>query len=251
MKENKTSWSGVGGWYSALVGISGHYYHKKVILPNLMRLMELKPEDKVADLGCGEGILARLMPNNYYWGIDVSRKLIEEAKKKDNNSKHRFVVGDITQKLEIREKFSKAVMLLSLQNIKRPFKAIQNAAEILADGGELFVVLNHPCFRIPQHSDWETDRSKKTIWRKEDRYLSPLEIKIESSPFNQKNQEVTYSYHYPLSAYSQMFRDNGMVIEGIEEWVSDKKSEGGMAKLEDEARRQFPLFLMIKCRLRV
>jgi hypothetical protein len=36
-----------------------------------------------------------------------------------------------------------------------------------------------------------------------------------------------------------------LVIEKIEEWVSDKKSEGGKAAMEDKARAEFPLFMAI------
>jgi hypothetical protein len=45
-----------------------------------------------------------------------------------------------------------------------------------------------------------------------------------------------------------MLIDNGFLIERIEEWVSPKKSEGGMAKVEDSARAEFPLFMAIVAR---
>jgi hypothetical protein len=43
-----------------------------------------------------------------------------------------------------------------------------------------------------------------------------------------------------------MLFNNGFLIEKMEEWISDKKSEGGRAKIEDKARAEFPLFLAIK-----
>ena len=75
--------------------------------------------------------------------------------------------------------------------------------------------------------------------------MSHLEIEIDSSPFAEKNNLKTWSFHYPISAYSEMLFDNGFTIEKIEEWVSDKKSEGGMAAVEDRARKEFPLFMAI------
>ena len=107
------------------------------------------------------------------------------------------------------------------------------------------LILNHPSFRIPKHADWEVDRVKKIQYRKVECYMSPLEIPIESSPFDRINNVSTTSFHYPLSAYSEMLFDNGFVIEKIEEWVSPKKSEGGMAEVEDKARKEFPLFMAI------
>jgi hypothetical protein len=42
-----------------------------------------------------------------------------------------------------------------------------------------------------------------------------------------------------------MLLENGLVIEKIEEWISPKKSTGKMAKIEDTARAEFPLFMAL------
>ena len=73
------------------------------------------------------------------------------------------------------------------------------------------------------------------------------EIPIVAHP-GKKESEETWSFHYPLSAYSEMLFDNGFCIEKIEEWISDKKSTGSKAKMEDRARKEFPLFMAIIAR---
>ena len=45
-----------------------------------------------------------------------------------------------------------------------------------------------------------------------------------------------------------MLFDNGFCIENIEEWISDKKSTGSKAYIEDKARKEFPLFMTIVAR---
>ena len=239
----KTAWKGeVGQWYKKSVGVEGSYYHQRVIMPNALRLLDLKSEEKVLDFGCGQGILGRKVANEYV-GIDLSKELIDEAKKLDKNQKHSYLIGDVCKELKIYGTFDKGAMILSLQNMKRPFGAIKNFSKLLKKGGELLLVLNHPAFRIPKHSDWEVKNNKQ--FRTVGNYLSPLEIPIESSPFDKKNNQISYSYHYPLSAFSEMLFDNGFNIEKMEEWISDKKSEGGMAIIENKARAEFPLFLAI------
>ncbi|MFA6007249.1 MAG: methyltransferase domain-containing protein [Candidatus Shapirobacteria bacterium] len=239
----KTAWKGqVGEWYKKSVGVEGSYYHQQVILPNALRLLDLKTGEKVLDFGCGQGILGRKVDNEYL-GIDLSKELIDEAKKLDKNSKHSYLTGDVCKELKIYGTFDKGAMILSLQNMKRPFGAIKNLSKLLKKGGELLLVINHPAFRVPKHSDWEV-KDKKQL-RIIDSYMSPLEIPIESSPFDKKNNQISYSYHYSLSAFSEMLFDNGFYIEKTEEWVSDKKSEGGMAIIENKARAEFPLFLAI------
>ena len=242
--SSKTAWKGnVGVWYKKTVGIEGSYYHQQVILPNALRLLNLKAGEKIIDFGCGQGILGRKIENEYV-GVDLSVELIKEAKELDKNTKHSYVIDDVCKELKIYGTFDKGAMILALQNVKKPFGAIKNFAKLLKSGGELVLVLNHPAFRIPKHSDWEMkeDRDLRTI----DSYMSSLEIPIESSPFDKRNNQISYSYHYPLSAFSEMLFDNGFFIEKIEEWISPKKSEGGRAKIEDKARAEFPLFLAIK-----
>lgn len=244
-----TSWEKVGKWYGGVVGVKGHYYHRTVILPNVLRLLNLKADSRVLDLGCGQGVLAREVGAVEYLGLDLAANLIEEARSLDRNPNHKYGVADITRELPIRNSgFSHGVIILALQNVDKPFNVIRNAAKHLSQTGRLVIVINHPAFRIPKNSDWTVNRVKKIQSRVVDKYLSPLRIPIDSSPFDNKNNQRTWSYHYPLSAYSEMLFDNGFVIEKIEEWVSPKKSEGGMAKIEDDARREFPLFMAITAR---
>jgi ubiquinone/menaquinone biosynthesis C-methylase UbiE len=242
-----TSWENVGKWYNDIVGTNGHYYHEKIILPNVLRLLNLNRTSKLLDLGCGQGILARVIPPEVeYLGLDLSVTLIEEARKLDKNPKHSYGIADVSKELPIRNSgFSHACLILALQNIKHQFNVVKNAAKHLNKGGRMAIVLNHPSFRIPKHSGWEVDKDKMTQYRKTDSYMSHLEVPIDSSPFDKENNKSTWSFHYPLSAYSEMLYDNGFLIEKIEEWVSDKKSEGGMAKIEDRARKEFPLFMTI------
>lgn len=62
-------------------------------------------------------------------------------------------MGDVTKPLKIDKKdFSHAFVILALQNMEEGEKAIQNGAKHLRKGGKLFVVLNHPCYRIPRQS---------------------------------------------------------------------------------------------------
>ena len=54
------------------------------------------------------------------------------------------------------------------------------------------------------------------------------------------------SYHNSLSAYSKMLKDAGFIIDLIEEWASDRESEGSAARMENRSRSEIPLFLAVK-----
>jgi ubiquinone/menaquinone biosynthesis C-methylase UbiE len=243
VKQQKTSWESSAKWYDESVGEKGHYYHEHVILPNLLKLMELNKNSKILDLACGQGILARHLPAGaFYLGIDIAPSLIKAAKER---TKHSFLVKDVTKKLELSSAdFTHATIILALQNIAQPLAVLSNAARHLSSKGKLFIVLNHPSFRIPRQSSWGIDEAKKLQYRRVDSYLSSLEIPIQTHP-GKGNQVQTLSFHHPLMSFTKWLKEAGFGIVEIEEWISDKKSTGGRAKMENRAREEFPLFMTI------
>lgn len=245
MKQVDTSWQKVSKWYGGIVGEKGHYFHQTVIIPKAIDLLDLKKESKLLDIACGQGVFARgIDPQIEYLGVDKANSLIAEAKKRDRNSKHKYIVADVTKNIPVREVFDRAVIILALQNIKEPEKAIEQASQRLSKGARLLIVLNHPSFRIPRQSSWEDDKQQKLQYRRVNRYMSPLEIPINAHP-GEENSPVTWSYHRPLEDYSKMLFESGFYIEKIEEWTSEKHSVGKNSKQENRAREEFPMFMAI------
>ena len=246
MPAKSTSWEKSSKWYNELVGGGGHYFHEHVIVPKALALLKLSKGDSLLDLGAGQGILARKLPPGVsYVGIDASVSLINQAKKYNKNPAYHFEVDDVTQKLKTTKKdFSAAAIILALQNIEFPDKAIANAARHLKPGGKLLIVLNHPAFRIPRQSGWGVNEQNKMQYRWVTQYMSSLKIPIKMHPSKQ-HSGLTWSFHQPLSAYSRYLADARMMIELIDEWVSDKNSTGPMAKTEDRGRAEIPLFMAI------
>lgn len=162
-KDVSTSWDPIASDYHKIVQTKGHYYHREVILPKLLPLLSLNTNSSVLDIGCGQGILERALPATCaYLGVDISPKLIAIAKNICSTKSHRFLVHDAHQPLHSQEKFSHAAAILSLQNMESPDKVIGNVAKQLHSQGKFFIVLNHPCFRIPRASSWHFIEEKKT-----------------------------------------------------------------------------------------
>lgn len=243
-----TSWKSAGKWYNKIVGEKGHYYHQHIVIPGVIKLLSFGKSGRLLDIGCGQGVLARSIPKDIgYIGVDLAANLIDFAKKQDKNPLHTYHVADVTKRLVISEKnFTHATAVLCLQNMEYPQNAIKNVSAYLPAGGQFVIVLNHPAFRIPRQSGWGTGENKMQ-YRYENRYMSHLKVPITMHP-GEKNSSVTWSFHHPLSFYTSALAENGFVIEKIEEWVSDKESEGKLAKMENRARGEFPLFLAIKAR---
>jgi len=255
MKKKDTSWGGVAKWYDSLLSMDGTY-QKEVILPNLLRLMDIKPEDKVLDIACGQGFFSRAIAGKgaEVVGVDISPELIDFAKQKAGKKESYFVApaDDFIKKItplrqgSAGQDFDKALVVLAIQNIENLNGALAEASRTLKVGGKLFLVLNHPSFRNPKHSAWGYDEAGKAQYRRVDEYLSESRVEIEMTP-GQDKSEVTVSFHRPLQTYFKALNKNNFLVARLEEWNSNKKSAPGpKQKAEDKARKEIPLFLLLE-----
>ncbi len=243
-KKVDSSWHAETKDYNKIVGEDGHYFHQHVVIPGVLRLLNLKRGDSLLDLGCGQGVLARAIPSGVsYVGVDAAAGLIDVAKKMDRDPSHKYITASATRQLQLTESFTSCAIVLALQNMELPQNAIKNASQLLHKEGKLAIVINHPMFRIPRQSGWG-EHPNKLQYRYINRYLSHMKIPIMMHP-SRKGSAETVSYHFPLAYYIDSIIKNGFVVTGIEEWTSDKESKGKAAKQENRARTEIPLFMAI------
>jgi ubiquinone/menaquinone biosynthesis C-methylase UbiE len=226
-------------------------YQKDLILPNLLRLLEIKKGETILDLGCGPGFFANEFAGKgaKVIGVDISKKLIEMAKKNSAFSRQQllYFVAPANKLTFLKdESADKIVMVLAVQNMENPREVFVECARVLKPDGKIFIVMNHPAFRIPKESGWEWDAKKKIQYRRIDRYLSELKSKIQTHP-GDKPKEHTFSFHRPLQFYFKALEKSGFCVSRLEEWSSHKKSEPGpRADAENRSRKEIPLFLFLE-----
>jgi ubiquinone/menaquinone biosynthesis C-methylase UbiE len=248
-KPRDGSWDHVAGWYDALTGDQGTDFHRRVIIPGVLRLLQLGEDEEVLDLACGQGVVSVRLHEvgARVTGVDLSPRLIEMARQRSPEDV-RYLVGD-ARKLEALtdESFDAIVCVLAAQNIDPIAPVFAECARLLEDGGRLVLVAPHPAFRIPRQSGWRWDEERKLQSREVFRYLSDLKVPIDMRPFKQPGQEVTWTYHRPIGAYVTGLAAAGLWTNALEEWPSHKESQPGpRAKAEDRARSEFPMFLALR-----
>lgn len=284
-KSDKTSWGKVAGWYSDLLEKEEGTYQKELILPNLVRLIDIKKGEMVLDLACGQGFFSRELfkLGAKVIGVDISKELIGLAEKIDKEpSFAKAMAGKDSNKIEykvspadelgfIEEKsIDKIVIVLAIQNIENVSGVFKECQRVLKPSGKLFLVLNHPAFRIPKQSSWQWDPStgastelgrmssgqagQAVQYRRIDQYLSESKVEIQMHPSagsgqvpGRKPSEKTISFHRPLQYYFKLLGKNGFAVDKLEEWNSNKKSQPGpRAKAEDRIRKEIPIFMFLE-----
>jgi ubiquinone/menaquinone biosynthesis C-methylase UbiE len=277
MKNKDTSWSKVADWYDGLIEDSDDSYQKKVVLPNLIRMVAPKEGMTIVDIGCGQGYFSRVLAGAgaRVTGCDISSELIRLAIDHSNENKSavpgaagitrsvsatslsRNAAGRIDFKVASSNKLSfadgssadAAIMILSLQNIEDLAGTISECARVLKKGGRLIVVINHPAFRVLRDSSWQWDEKSGRQYRRIDSYMSDSQHKIDMTPGEKDpaKKRTTFSFHRPLQSYFKAFDKSGLAVSRLEEWISHRKSQPGpRAAEEDRTRKEIPLFLAIE-----
>lgn len=251
-----TSWSGVTEWYDDYLKDEDNYQHK-VILPNLLRLLNIKEKEVLLDLGCGQGFFIEKISDKYsnidIHGIDLSSKLLKLAEEKFSKNKHIFLKQtDAINLSHIKDSsIDKVYSVLALQNMADVDGVIQEVKRVLKPNGRCLFVINHPSFRIPKESDWKFDNNINKQGRVVFNYMTDKKYVIDLNPglkaMGEKTEE-TISFHHPLQYFSKIFNKQDMAISRIEEWISHKKSEqgSGRQKAEDDARKEIPMFMFLE-----
>lgn len=249
--HDDTSWGGVGDWYDKHLQ-SGKTNHDTVVYPRLTRLLGKVKGKKILDLACGQGLFSHRLAHDgaHVTGIDLGRELIDIAKKEalgNKNAPDFFVSPSHDLYMIKNAEMDIVIISLAIQNIEDVKGTLVECARVLKNGGRLFLVMNHPAFRIPKESSWGFDEKKDLQYRRLDSYLSEQKVKIDMTPGSEQDKKFTYSFHRPLQYYSKLLEKSDFLIKRIEEWESVKESEPGTRqKAENKARKEFPLFLCLE-----
>jgi 2-polyprenyl-3-methyl-5-hydroxy-6-metoxy-1,4-benzoquinol methylase len=96
---------------------------------------------KVLDAGCGSGYGANILSKDArsIMGIDISKNAIEYSKIKYDRTNTIFMVKDMSEEGDIKERFDVIISFDVLEHIKEPHKYLQELTKLLNEDGMLIV----------------------------------------------------------------------------------------------------------------
>ena len=121
--------------------------HHSDITNQTIPLMDLKPDDRVLDLGCGTGWasrrVARLVPQGEVVGIDVADEMLRRAEQASQVIKNvRYVWGSAETIPANDGSFTKVLSVESFYYYADQGRALDELRRVIAPGGSLFILIN-------------------------------------------------------------------------------------------------------------
>src|SRR5215469_11580744 len=121
--------------------------HHSDITNQTLDLMDLQPNDRVLDLGCGTGWASRRMAQvvtaGEVVGLDVADEMLRRAEQASGSLNNvRYVWGSAEKIPAPDDHFTKVLSVESFYYYADQGKALDELRRVLAPGGKLFILIN-------------------------------------------------------------------------------------------------------------
>ena len=188
--------------------------HDKVLAPSLLRLAGNLEGKRVLDAGCGCGFLTARIARSAksVVGVDISRQMIEEARRRFGDLQNvRFEVGTIEALVGLRrERFDVCLSNMALMTMPHLDRALHGIYGVLRQGGQFAFSITHPCFWNSYRKD---ERMIKFDYWTPHAVTAPFRITLARRPLP---VPTTY-FHRPASTYVGAIVEAGFQVDRIDE----------------------------------
>ena len=245
------SFEAVADWYDELAGDWGNVWHRHNILPAVLAALGDVAGLSVLDIGCGNGVLSRLLAlrGARVIGVDIAGSLVARAQEREVAEPLgiTYAVADAADLPQFRAgSFARVTANTVLMDAEDGAGILAEVGRLLEPGGRFVASLLHPCFEVPGGSEWVEDRDgdggriARRVWRYREVFSTPDRI-------SRDQPEPIMRYHRPLGWYAGRLREAGLLIDALDEPLPDD----AFAEAKPEAyRRQLvaPSFLVLGAR---
>ena len=229
-------WDRNAAWWDNRMG-EGNDFQRVLIAPATERLLDLKPEERVLDVACGNGLFSRRMAQlgARVTAFDFSEVFLRCAR--DRTTEHadriEYKLIDATDQEQLlalgRQSYDAAVCSMALMDMAQIDTLISALAQLLRRGGRFVFSVMHPCFNNPagckmvgeeQDQEGVMVRSYAIQVMRYIRASTAKGLGIVGQPTPQ------YYFHRPISVLFQACFRHGLVLDGLEEPTFGEDAEG-------------------------
>ena len=249
----KDVWNANAEFWDSRMG-EGNRFHKTLIEPAQLKLLDIKPGQKILDIACGNGQFARKMSQMgaKVTGVDFAEKLIAIARAKGGNNIE-YQVVDACKTADLKKlsnaKYDAIVCTMAFMDMTNIQTLIKYSPKLLKKNGRFVFSMCHPYFNsgeffLVHEQDEFNGEVISRYYVKTSNYLvekSYLGVAILGQP------ELQHYFHRPLSTILHDFFESGFELDGYEE--PSFKDIGDSIRIFDNVFHNIPPALV--CRLRL
>ncbi len=136
---------------------------------------ELKDRKRILDIGCGIGCFEVILPELNIVGLDSSKEMLEEAKKRSDK---KFVLGNAKQLDFPDESFDAAFTVTTLEFLDDYKKAVDEVVRVLEPKGKFMVMMLNP-----ESEYFKAHARKEDSYFRKIRHRNPKKIESYISKF--------------------------------------------------------------------
>lgn len=238
--DNETFFEEYGKMSRSRNGLSaaGEWHQLKPLFPSLQG-------KKILDLGCGYGwhcIFAAEQGATQVLGIDLSKKMIEEAEKRNTKKQIKYRVCGIEEYEYPENMWDCVVSNLALHYIENIEKIFQMVYRTLKPGGVFLFNIEHPVFTAGVGQDWiYTEAGIPKYWPIDNYFIA-----------GERNTHFLgcdiVKQHHTLTQILMGLLNNSFELEAVVE-AEPPKEMMNLAGMKDELRR--PMMLLVKAKKNV
>ncbi len=225
-EEVRRVWNANAAFWDERMG-DGNSFHRQLLLPALERLLSLSRGERVLEIACGNGQLARWMAGRGVRVVatDLSERLIELARQRTDlrGTAIDYRLLDASDPGALARlgpgAFDAVVCNMALMDMPSIEPLAEAIPSLLPAGGRFVFSVTHPCFntgdsrKVASATD-EGGRFEETLGVEVRHYLSPRTVRGLAMLGQPEPQPY---FERPLSLLLGTFLRAGLVLDALEE----------------------------------
>jgi len=215
--QDNTLWEALADDCDARMGSDGNDFHRELIRPATLRLLEPRPGERVLDACCGNGLFSLRLAQEgcEVVAFDFSPAMLGHAKRRcaDYPGQITFTQADATQYEQlialIEKPLDKAVANMAVMDIEDIAPLFRAVYTMLKPGGVFVFSATHPCFQTPGRESTPDGEGLVTY-----KYIEPERYAYKILTTSDK---CAWHWHRPLQELLGIGFAAGFTLDGLEE----------------------------------
>ena len=257
--EGRELWNKKAQFWDELHGDEGNAFHRRLIEPSVLQLLDLRDGESILDIGCGNGALARRLAARgaNVTAIDFSEQLIKFARRRSvaKGINVYYVVCDATDEAALMQlgtgRFDAITCTMTLMDMPTIEPLSHAVRSLLSERGRFVFSTMHPAFNsnnpIFVHEKEDRDGIVSEHFAVKLRaYLDLPPVKGAGAP---GEPTPHYYYHRPLSELLGTAFAAGLMLDGLLEPAFHPEDAASTERISWHKYTQIPPILSGRLRL--